>query len=264
MPQFQEEKTKRRLELLRRKEEEESTELLSKKYRVPYADLSTLTIEIDAVKLIPENQAHSGELVVFQRTGKNLKIGAHNPQKDETQTILKRLGEEHYQYDLYLVSPVSGQNTALVVVVGERAEAEKYAEKLGLAGIGALALDRSIGPAGLKKVWSYLHAARPVEGLALLGLGDGGNLCLEAQPDLLPRPVGAVFYDLKPLAVITRVEMPLLVQLDAGQETGWLNYLQPTGEKALVSINTFDDFATNSQAAGWAWRDTLDWFNRAG
>lgn len=167
-------------------------------------------------------------------------------------------------YDLYLVSPVSGQNTALVVVVGERAEAEKYAEKLGLAGIGALALDRSIGPAGLTKVWAYLHTVRPVEGLALLGLGDGGNLCLEAQTELLPRPVSAVFYDLKPLAAITRVEMPLLVQLDAGQETGWVNYLQPTGEKALVSINTFDDFAASSQAAGWAWRDTLDWFNRAG
>lgn len=104
MPQFPEEKIERKLQLLRRKEEEDSVEMLSQKYGIPYADLSKFPVEIDALKLIPEEGARRGGLSVFQKTGKRLNIAVRNPQKEETRAFLKRLEEEGYTYDLYLVS----------------------------------------------------------------------------------------------------------------------------------------------------------------
>lgn len=104
MPQFKEEKTARKLELLKRKEEEESVAILAQKYGIPYADLSTFPIEIDALKILPEEKARRGNAAIFQQTGKRLKVAVRNPEKEETKTALKHLSEERYEYELYLVS----------------------------------------------------------------------------------------------------------------------------------------------------------------
>ncbi len=185
-------------------------------------------------------------------------------------------------YDLYLVAAVNEVKAAFVVVIGDRLLARKFAEKLALAGIGAMALDRAVSSEGLKAVWSYLAAGMPEvfstnPGPGLLGLGEGAGLCLEALPSLLPRPGSAVLYNLPPLDKPVRVEVPLLVQLGAATSDPsayWLNYLQPAGGNGLISINTFDDpgeafteFYSSgniNQAVDWAWRDTLEWFNRPG
>lgn len=101
---FQEEKPKRKLELLKKKEEEDSVKILSQKYKIPYADLVIFPIEIDAIKILPEEKARRAELAVFQTAGKNLKIGVRNPEKEETKIALKGLAEDRYNYDLFLVS----------------------------------------------------------------------------------------------------------------------------------------------------------------
>lgn len=99
-----EEKAARKYETLKRKEEEESTKLLSQKYKLPYIDLFLFPIEVDALKTIPEDRAHAGNLAVFQRTGKNLKIGVRTPEKEETQAALKHLESDRYSYELYFIS----------------------------------------------------------------------------------------------------------------------------------------------------------------
>ena len=104
MHKFDEEKTTRRLGLLHKKEAEESTRLLSQKYRLPYADLSVLPIEIDALKMVPEARARAGQLVVFQAVGAHLKIGVRNPENPEARAILAELGKARHACDLYLVS----------------------------------------------------------------------------------------------------------------------------------------------------------------
>lgn len=104
MSYFQEDKPKRKLELLRKKEEEESVKILSQKYKIPYADLTVFPVEVDAVKIIPEEKAKKAELVIFQLAGKNLKIGARNPAKEDTKIALKRLSEDRYNYTLFLTS----------------------------------------------------------------------------------------------------------------------------------------------------------------
>ncbi len=104
MAKFDEEKTERRLSLLRRKEAEQVTELLAAKYKLPYLDLSAFPIDTDAIKIVPEGQARTGELAVFQAAGSRLKIAVRDPNKNETGAVLKGLENQRYIYELYLVS----------------------------------------------------------------------------------------------------------------------------------------------------------------
>lgn len=104
---FVEDKTRRRIDLLLRKEEEENVKLLAKKYGIPYADLSTFPIELDALKTVREGEARSGELIPFQIAGKHLKIGVRNPDRRETTETFAKLKSQHFSYDLFLVSPHS-------------------------------------------------------------------------------------------------------------------------------------------------------------
>ncbi len=104
---FKEKKTQRRFELLRHKEEEKNVIMLAQKYGLPYADISKFPVEIDAIKIIPEEQARAGMLAVFQISGKGLKAAIRNPESETTVAILKELEKNSYTYDLYLVSASS-------------------------------------------------------------------------------------------------------------------------------------------------------------
>lgn len=102
--QFQEEKQIRKVDTLRHKEEEESVKLLSQKYKIPYLNLMIFPVEIDAIKIIPETDARRASLVIFQEAGKHLKIAVRNPEKEEASSLLKRLQNKRYSYDLFIVS----------------------------------------------------------------------------------------------------------------------------------------------------------------
>lgn len=104
MARFEEEKQKRKLELLKRQEEEESVKILSQKYKLPYVDLSRFPIEIDAIKIVPQEQARAGELVVFQMTGRRLSVAVRNPELEKAKAVLTRLEKERYSLTIYLAS----------------------------------------------------------------------------------------------------------------------------------------------------------------
>ncbi|MEK7099451.1 MAG: GspE/PulE family protein, partial [Patescibacteria group bacterium] len=104
MAVFDEEKSDRRLNLLRRKDTEASTRLLAQKYGIPYADLGVLPVEIDAIAIVPEQEARSAEAAVFQVIGSRLKIAVRNPDKAETKALLERLGRVPYACDVFLAS----------------------------------------------------------------------------------------------------------------------------------------------------------------
>lgn len=89
---------------LRKREEEEVTKLLAQRYNIPHADLAVFPIELDALKIISEETSRSGELAIIRISGKNLEIAVHKPDKPETLTILNRLREDDYSYELFLVS----------------------------------------------------------------------------------------------------------------------------------------------------------------
>ncbi len=125
MPEFHEEKTKRKIELLRHKEEEESVKLLSKKYKIPAIDLSLFPIDTDALALIPEATARLGKMAAIQVAGKSLKVAVQNPEKEETKAALKRLAEQGFRTELYLAS---GHSMERAWAIYQRVKPEKKTE----------------------------------------------------------------------------------------------------------------------------------------
>ncbi|MDP3769446.1 MAG: ATPase, T2SS/T4P/T4SS family [Candidatus Sungbacteria bacterium] len=104
MPQFQEEKSERKVAALRKHEEEEVTKMLADRYKLPYVDLAVFPVEIDALKIIPEETSRAGEIAIVREAGKQLEIAVHKPDKPETLTILNRLKEDNHNYDLFFAS----------------------------------------------------------------------------------------------------------------------------------------------------------------
>ncbi len=107
MTTFEESKRERKLFQLVRKEEEDTVKILSEKYKIPYADLAITPVNVDALGLIPEEEAKIAETAVIQKTGKKLEIGVRNPEKPETKAALEKLKAQRYFWDLFLVSRTS-------------------------------------------------------------------------------------------------------------------------------------------------------------
>lgn len=101
---FEESKQKKRLGEIRKKEEEDTAKIIAGKYKLPYQNLFTIPIDVDSIRLVPENSARAAELAVVQRVGKNLQIAVRNPTNPETKKVLEDLGRQRFIYNLYMVS----------------------------------------------------------------------------------------------------------------------------------------------------------------
>ena len=78
--------------------------MLSEKYHIPYADLSTVPVNVDALAVLPEEDARQASAAVIQRVGKKLDIAVHSPEDMKTKALLKRLGDQGFSSILFLVS----------------------------------------------------------------------------------------------------------------------------------------------------------------
>ena len=107
MPKFDEEKQKKRYEELREREAEELAHVLSKKYGIPYLDLSMITIDLDSLKIIPEAEAREGKIAVFQSVGRKLQVAVLSPKLEATKRILADLKSKRFETELFFVSETS-------------------------------------------------------------------------------------------------------------------------------------------------------------
>ncbi len=92
---------------LHRKEEEELIKALSVKYGHPYINLFGVTINAEALKLVPEAQARTAEAVVFARAGTRLSIAFRNPNKQETKALIEDLKARDFTTTTYMASSQS-------------------------------------------------------------------------------------------------------------------------------------------------------------
>lgn len=105
--QFDEDKQNRRVDLLLHQEEEDLAQILSGKYGLHYADLSSLTINTDALRLLPEKEARENSMAVFDSVGKKLNVAIISPNLLETKLALKALEDRGYTLTAYMVSKAS-------------------------------------------------------------------------------------------------------------------------------------------------------------
>jgi type II secretory ATPase GspE/PulE/Tfp pilus assembly ATPase PilB-like protein len=105
--QFDEDKQDQQVELLRKKDEEQLAQMLSKKYGVDYVDLAGITINTDALRLIPEDIARASKSATFKMIGKILSIAVQSPNKEDVKKIIKEFEEKGYRVNIYMVSLAS-------------------------------------------------------------------------------------------------------------------------------------------------------------
>jgi type IV pilus assembly protein PilB len=104
---FDEEKQLRKLDELRRKEQEDLAEILSHKYGLDYINLSKVPINTDALRLIPENNATTANVAVFAILGKRISVAVLSPENGATKEVIDELVGRGYKPTVYIVSEVS-------------------------------------------------------------------------------------------------------------------------------------------------------------
>ena len=104
---FDEDKQNKRVEDLRREEEEDLAQSLSSKYGIPYLDLTVTPINIDAMRVISETDTRQAGIAVFDEVDKVLSIGALSPENTKTIGALEKLKTKGYTIKLFMVSHAS-------------------------------------------------------------------------------------------------------------------------------------------------------------
>lgn len=107
MIEFDEDKQKRKLNDLHKREEEELVQLLSAKYNIEYVDLSAVSINTDALRFIDEKTAREKKIAAFALVDKKIKIATRNPDNEGTAEILEDIRSKGYEPTMYLASIAS-------------------------------------------------------------------------------------------------------------------------------------------------------------
>ncbi len=107
MVTFDEDKQNKRIDDLRKHEEEDLAQTLSSKYGIPYLDLTVTPINIDALRVISEIETREAQIAVFNEINKVLSIGVLSPENPKTQEAMNKLKEKGYTTELFLVSHAS-------------------------------------------------------------------------------------------------------------------------------------------------------------
>jgi len=99
---FDEEKQGEQLKNLREQEERALVQTQAGKAGIPYIDLIPTPIEMDALRLIPEQEALVAQAAGFAITGKKVSVAVFSPEKTETKEVLKKLGGAGYEVSLFM------------------------------------------------------------------------------------------------------------------------------------------------------------------
>jgi type IV pilus assembly protein PilB len=107
MVEFADAEQQKRVNFLRRREEEELAQMLSQKYGVEYIDLSLVAVNSDALRLIPEAEARDAEVAAFGRVAKRLSIAARAPENPKVKALMQKLADLGYEVTVFMTSQES-------------------------------------------------------------------------------------------------------------------------------------------------------------
>ena len=104
MTDFNEDSQLKKFEILRKHEEEELAKMLSQKYGVGYLDLSVVPINIDALRVIREEDARKAEVAAFNIIDKKVDIAVLAPESEHTKQAIENLKTAGYIPTVFMVS----------------------------------------------------------------------------------------------------------------------------------------------------------------
>ena len=105
--QFNDKKQEERVEELHRREEEQLAEVLSKRYGVDYVDLTSKSIDTDALRLVPETEAREREVAAFRKQNKVIFLAMRAPERSDSQQTVENIGRLGYKVHRFMVSQLS-------------------------------------------------------------------------------------------------------------------------------------------------------------
>lgn len=106
--QFDEDKQKKELEDLKKKEEEDLIQALAEpRYGVPPINLANIPIDNDALRTIPEKDAMKEEVAPFKILGKDLHIALRSPSPENLEKFNAYFTEKGYLPHFYMASLAS-------------------------------------------------------------------------------------------------------------------------------------------------------------
>lgn len=107
MVQFDERKQNERLAELYEQEEESLAQALSQKYGVEYVDLTRVSIDTDALRLIPEETARRVEIAPFRKIGKKIFVAMRAPNRTDSLEAVQTIERLGYATRIFMVSSAS-------------------------------------------------------------------------------------------------------------------------------------------------------------
>jgi len=108
MPSFDEEKQNKDIADLHQEEEEGLVQMLAEsKYGLPYINLSSSTVDNEALRAIPENEARESKIAPFKLSGKNILIGVRSPSGEILSRIKEEIEAKNMVPVFYMVSSAS-------------------------------------------------------------------------------------------------------------------------------------------------------------
>ncbi len=105
--QFNEKKQDERLHELRLREEEQLAEMLAGKYNVEYADLTSKSIDSDALRLVDEPTARATETAAFRRVDRVIYLGMRAPERPDALQVVANIEKLGYEVRRVIVSRAS-------------------------------------------------------------------------------------------------------------------------------------------------------------
>lgn len=104
---FADDEQQKRLDFLRKREEEELAQVLSAKYGVQYVDLSLVAINVDALRVLSEEESKAAEAAVFGRVAKKLSVAVRAPENPKVKALVAKLNDLGYEVTLFMCSTAS-------------------------------------------------------------------------------------------------------------------------------------------------------------
>ena len=95
------------LKRIREREEEDVAHILSEKYGLTYIDLALKEIDMEALRLIPEEKAREAEAAAFEKTANHLSLAVRNPNNPALAKLKDGLSARDFKIKEFLVSQKS-------------------------------------------------------------------------------------------------------------------------------------------------------------
>jgi type IV pilus assembly protein PilB len=107
MVDFDEEKQTKRLEEMRKNEEEDVSRILAGRYGYNYLDLSSIPINSDALRILNEEEARASNVAIFAMVGKKIEAAIISPKDEKTISVINKLSADGYFPIVHMASKKS-------------------------------------------------------------------------------------------------------------------------------------------------------------